>query len=145
MAKPARRQAGSTRQHFLRADCIHLTLVPHCGIYLFVVFIESKAFTRRLHELAADAADSVLAAIQSGLLNNPLRGDMVRGLGGIRKARVSNPVRGKGKRGGFRFLYLYLQRKEHLHLLFLFDKDEQEDLNPAQRSFLRQLVQHIKE
>jgi hypothetical protein len=30
-------------------------------------------------------------------------------------------------------------------LLFLLDKDEQEDLNPAQRSFLRQMVHHIKE
>jgi hypothetical protein len=122
-----------------------LILVPQCVIYLSVVFIESKAFTRRLHELAEDAADSVLTTIQSGLMDNPLRGDLVRGLGGIRKARVSNPLRGKGKRGGFRCMYLYLERKGHIHLLFLFDKDEQEDLNSAQRSFLRQLVERIKE
>lgn len=122
-----------------------MILVPQCVIYLSVVFIESKAFTRRLHELAEDAADSVLTTIQSGLMDNPLRGDLVRGLGGIRKARVSNPLRGKGKRGGFRCMYLYLERKGHIHLLFLFDKDEQEDLNSAQRSFLRQLVERIKE
>ena len=41
-------------------------------------------------------------------------------------------------------MYLYLERREHVHLLFLFDKDEQEDLNPAQRTFLRQLVERIK-
>ena len=110
-----------------------------------MVFIESKAFTRRLDELAQDAADSVLADIQSGLADNPVRGDMVKGLGGIRKARVSNPTRGKGKRGGFRYMYLYLEHKDHIHLLFLFDKGEQEDLNTAQRAFLRQLVEHIKE
>lgn len=110
-----------------------------------MVFIESKAFTRRLHELAKDAADSVLAGIQKGLLDNPARGDLVKGLGGIRKARVSNPGRGKGKRGGFRYMYLYVERKGHIHLLFLFDKNEQEDLNPAQRAFLRQLVNSIKE
>jgi len=98
-----------------------------------VVFIESKVFTRRLHELAKDSADSVLIGIQSGLLENPVRGDMVKGLGGVRKARISNPSRGKGKRGGFRYMYLYLERRGHVHLLFLFDKDEQEDLNPAQR------------
>jgi hypothetical protein len=57
-----------------------------------VVFIESQAFTRRLHELAENASDSVLANIQSALLDNPARGDMVKGLGGIRKARVSNPA-----------------------------------------------------
>jgi hypothetical protein len=109
-----------------------------------VVFIESKVFTRRLHELAKDSADTVLADIQSGLLENPVRGDMVKGLGGVRKARISNPARGKGKRGGFRYMYLYLERREHVHLLFLFDKHEQEDLNPAQRTFLRQLVERIK-
>lgn len=110
-----------------------------------MVFIESKVFTRRLYELANDSADTVLAEIQSSLLENPVRGDMVKGLGGVRKARVSNPARGKGRRGGFRYMYLYLERREHAHLLFLFDKDEQEDLNPAQRTFLRQLVERIKQ
>jgi hypothetical protein len=109
-----------------------------------VVFVESKAFTRRLHELAGGTADSVLSGIQSGLVDNPVRGDMVKGLGGIRKARVSNPARGKGTRDGFLYMYLYLDRRDHIHLLFLFDKNEQEDLNPAQRAFLRQLVENIK-
>ena len=110
-----------------------------------MVFIKSKVFTRRLHELAKDSADTVLADIQSSLLENPVRGDMVKGLGGVRKARVSNPARGKGRRGGFRYMYLCLEHREHVHLLFLFDKDEQEDLNPAQRTFLRQLVERSKE
>lgn len=77
-------------------------------------------------------------------MDDPGRGDMVKGLGGIRKARVSNPGRGKGKRGGFRYMYLYLERRNHIHLLFLLDKDEQEDLNAAQRAFLKQLVERIK-
>lgn len=110
-----------------------------------VVFVESKAFTRRLHDLAGNSADSVLSAIQKALLDDPVRGDLLKSLGGIRKARVSNPERGKGKRGGFRYMYLYLERKNRIHLLFLLDKGEQEDLNTAQRAFLRQLVQSIKE
>jgi hypothetical protein len=109
-----------------------------------VVFIESQAFTRRLHQLAKETSDSVLTNIQSALLDDPTRGDVVKGLGGIRKARVSNPGRGKGKRGGFRYVYLYLERRKHIHLLFLFDKDEQEDLNAPERAFLKQLVDRIK-
>lgn len=109
-----------------------------------MLFIESRVFTRRLHELAGDAADSVLSAIQSDLAENPVCGDLVRGLGGIRKARTANPTRGKGKRGGFRYMYLYLEHKSHIHLLFLFGKEEQEDLSPAQRAFLRRLVDRIK-
>jgi len=35
-----------------------------------------------------------------------------------------NPARGKGKRGGYRYLHLYLERRAHIHLLFLLDKGE---------------------
>jgi hypothetical protein len=117
-----------------------LTYILPCGIYYVVVFIESRAFTRRLAERTGDSAEAVLLQIQGDLLENPERGVKVRGLGGIRKARASNPSRGKGKRGGFRYLYLYVQRRGHIHLLFLLDKDEQEDLSAGERKVLRKLV-----
>jgi hypothetical protein len=71
-----------------------------------VVFIESQAFTRRLHQLAGVSADEVLRRIQEDLLRNPEKGDVTQGLGGMRKARTSNPTRGKGKRGGYRYMHL---------------------------------------
>jgi hypothetical protein len=110
-----------------------------------VVFIESKAFTRRLQELAKNDTDRVLSEIQRSLIRNPARGAVVKGLGEIRKARTSDPGRGKGKRGGFRYMYLYLEHRDHIHLLFLFAKNEQEDLDTAQRASLRGLVKDIKE
>jgi hypothetical protein len=109
-----------------------------------VVYIESTVFTRRLHRLAGDTALEVLHSIQENLLKNPSLGDLVRGLGGIRKARCSNPARGKGKRGGFRYLYLYLEDRGHIHLLYLLDKDEQADLSNHERNILRSLVEEIK-
>jgi len=109
-----------------------------------VVFIESVAFTRRLRELAGHSAEDVLRAIQDDLVANPLRGSMVQGLGGIRKARTGNPRRGKGKRGGFRYWYLFLERRDHIHLLILLDKDEQEDLDSQQRNALRRMVAELK-
>jgi hypothetical protein len=69
-----------------------------------VVIIESQAFTRRLHQLAGTSADQVLRRIQEDLLRNPEKRDVAQGLSGIRKARTSNPNRGKGKRGGYRYL-----------------------------------------
>jgi len=110
-----------------------LAHVPLCGTSYSVVFIESHSFTRRLLELAGDSADEVLDGIQEDLLKNPERDPVVKGLGGIRKARTSNPTRGKGKRGGYRYLHLYLERRNHLHLLLLLDKDEQEDLTNEER------------
>jgi hypothetical protein len=101
-----------------------------------VVFIESQAFTRRLHQLAGASADEVLRRIQEDLLKNPEKGDVAQGLSGIRKARTSNPTRGKGKRGGYRYM--------HLYLLFLLDKNEQEDLTTEQRRNLRVMVAELK-
>ena len=108
--------------------------------YHIVEFIESRRFTRRLHELAGDAADELLRAIESDLEQNPDRGALVPGLAGIRKARVGNPGRGKGKRGGFRYLYVYFRGDEQIGLLYLFDKDEQGDLTAAERKLLRDLA-----
>jgi hypothetical protein len=99
---------------------------------------------RRLHQLAGALAEEVLRQIQNDLLENPEKGSVVRGLAGIRKVRASNPARGKGKRGGFRYLHLYLQHRDHIHLLYLLDKDEQEDLNEEQRKMLREIVSRLK-
>ena len=113
-------------------------------MYHCVVFIESRAFTRRLHHLAGKDADDVLRGIQRDLLKDPHSGDVVPGLDGIRKARATNPRRGKGKRSGYRYMHLYLEHRDHIHLLFLLDKDEQEDLTAEQRRDLRTLVTELK-
>jgi hypothetical protein len=107
-----------------------------------VVFIESWWFTRRLRKLARDSADDVLQQIQQDLLKNPERGDVVKGFGGIRKARLSNPTRRKGKPAGYRYLYLYLEH--HIHLLFLLDKDEQGDLTDKDRKAVREMVTELR-
>jgi hypothetical protein len=65
-------------------------------------------------------------------------------LGGIRKARAANPTRGKGTRGGYRYMHLYLEHRDHIHLLLLFDKDEQEDLDKEQRKSLKRMVTELK-
>jgi hypothetical protein len=112
--------------------------------YHNVVFIESRPFTRRLLQLAGPDADAVLRAIQTELCEKPDRGAMVPGLGGIRKIRVANPGRGKGKRGGYRCLYLYLESRQHIHLLVLLDKNEQEHASEKQRKQMRDWVTQVK-
>ena len=61
--------------------------------YHNVEFIESRPFTRKLHQLAGEGADELLKAIQGQLAQKPDRGALVPGLGGVRKARVANPGR----------------------------------------------------
>jgi len=108
-----------------------------------VIFIESRPFTRWLYQLGG-AADELLRAIQGEPMKKPDRGDMVPGLGGVRKARIANPGRSKGKRGGYRYLYLYLEKRQHIHLLILLDKNEQEDATEEQRKQMREWVTQIK-
>ena len=109
-----------------------------------MVFIESRVFSRRLLAVGENASVEVLSAIQSDLLANPERGRVVQGLGGIRKGRAADPGRGKGKRGGFRYLYLYFVSDQEIYLLYLFDKDEREDLSPEERKLLRDLAAECK-
>jgi hypothetical protein len=113
--------------------------------YHNVEFIESQPFSRKLHRLAGDDADKILRAIQQDLHRKPDRGALVPGLGGVRKARIANPLRGKGKRGGYRYLYLYLEMRQHIHLLLLLDKNEQEDATEEQRKQIRQWATQVKQ
>jgi hypothetical protein len=108
-------------------------------------FIELAPFTRRLELLAKERADDVLLQIQSDLLANPKTGKVVEGTAGVRKARVANPARGKGKRGGFRYLYFYIEQEGQIFLLMIFSKDEQDDLTREQKKELAKAVQKLKE
>jgi len=110
-----------------------------------VVFIESRAFTREIHRLASGHADEVLSSIQSELLDDPERGDVVPGLSGIRKARIASPSTGKGKRGGLRYMFLYLRHRSHVHLLTIYGKGERIDLTREEKKVLAGLVQQIKQ
>lgn len=108
-------------------------------------FIELVSFTRRLETLAKEHADDVLLEIQNDLLANPRRGKVVEGTAGVRKARVANPARGKGKSGGFRYLYYYIEQDGQIFLLMIFSKDHQDDLSGEQRKKLAKAIQELKE
>jgi hypothetical protein len=114
--------------------------IPQCGTITLWSFIASGPFTPRLHQFAGDEAGEIWSVLQTN------RGAMVRGLGGIRKARGANPGRGKGKSRGYRYLYLYLylEPKRRVHLLFLLDKNEQEHATEEQRGVFREMVARIK-
>jgi hypothetical protein len=78
------------------------------------------------------------------LLADPERGDLVKGLGGVRKARIAAPTRPEGKSGGYRYLYLYLEMRGRIYLLYIFDKRERADLNDEERKVLASIVDRLK-
>jgi hypothetical protein len=108
-------------------------------------FIEFPAFTNRLMALAKERADDLLLEMQNDLLANPKRGKVVQGTAGVRKARATDPARGKGKRGGFRYLYFYIERDGQIYLLMVFSKDEQDDLTKEQKKTLVKSIRELRE
>jgi hypothetical protein len=111
------------------------------GLYCSMIFIESKVFSKAAQQLLTD---DELADLQQSLLQNPNLGDLIPGTGGLRKLRIGQHARGKGKRGGARVIYYFLQRRAHLHLLLLYSKAQAEDLTADQKKNLRQWIKEIE-
>ena len=82
--------------------------------------------------------------IEHTILENPKAGDVIQGTGGVRKLRIEDASRGKGKRGGFRVLFLDLPKSERTHLLVLYDKNQAADLSAAGKKVIKELVEEIK-
>jgi hypothetical protein len=105
------------------------------------LFIESSEFTRWLPSFLGDEA---YAALQSFLMEHPDRGTVLPGCGGLRKLRLADPKRRKGKRGGARIIYLHVPEANWIFLVDIYGKGEKEDLSAAERKVLKQLAEEFK-
>lgn len=106
------------------------------------LFVESKVFRAAIDKTRQAG---LLEVIQAEILANPECGDVIPGSGGIRKVRISDPARNKGKRGGFRVLFLDLPNVERTHLIWIFSKGVSEDIGPEEKTLFRQLANSIRE
>jgi hypothetical protein len=106
-------------------------------------FIESTAFTEWVQG-HAPAWDETYAALQQRLMEGPDLGRVIPGCGGLRKARIADPKRGKGKRGGARIIYLHVPEADWIYLLDIYDKDERADLSPDEKKILAELAEQLK-
>ena len=102
--------------------------------------LETVAFTRR--------ADALLTRTERDALVNavafdPRAGDIVPGLGGVRKLRWA-PA-GRGKRGAYRVIYYLYDEAHPIVALSLYAKNEQSDVSPAQRKAILTLITMLKE
>jgi hypothetical protein len=104
-----------------------------------LTFVESTIFTEQITSLMTDAE---YAAFQQRLAADPESGDVIPGLGGLRKVRVG--AKGKGKRGGARVIYLLLVQPGIIYLFYVYTKGDMTDLSPEQKRRLRQAVDDIK-
>ena len=106
-----------------------------------IMFVETRVFTKRVTNVGLEAG---LRELQEDLLANPEAGRLDPGTGGLRKIRMPDKGRGKGKRGGARVHYLWRSDKRLVYLLFVYGKDEADTLTPDQEKELRAVVVAIK-
>lgn len=72
------------------------------------------------------------------LAEDPTRGVLIRGTGGVRKFRYA--PEGRGKRGGVRIIYYFHSELMPVYVLAGFAKNEKDDLTPSEANALRKLV-----
>jgi hypothetical protein len=104
-------------------------------------FVETIEFTQWVKEYLSDES---LFDLQRQLLNDPGSGAVMPGCGGLRKIRVADPRRGKGKRGGARVVYLHLEELDQIHFVTVYGKDQKDDLSADDKKLYRQLVEILK-
>ncbi len=108
---------------------------------LWATFVETHVFTKRIVRLGLEQP---LRELQIELAANPKAGDVDPGTGGLRKVRVPDPRRGRGKRGGARVHYLWVPSRELIYLVFVYSKGEAATLTKDQRTALGRIVREIK-
>ena len=105
------------------------------------VFVELSEFTEWIAEFLAD---ETYAKLQRELMENPQKGDVIPGCGGLRKIRTPDPKRGKGKRSGARVIYLHVPEANWFFMLDIYGKDERDDLTAAEKKSLGKLGEELK-
>jgi hypothetical protein len=103
-----------------------------------VEFIETPTFTRLLVDLLTD---DEYKGLQNLLTENPERGPVIKGGGGIRKMRYALP--GRGKSGGVRVIYYWLRDDGQIYLLLIYPKSKKDDLTDRETALLREFVKEL--
>ncbi len=101
-------------------------------------FIETPTFTRAVLALLSE---DEYQDLQDALVENPERGDLIRGGGGIRKVR--HATQGRGKSGGVRVIYYWAKDKEQVYMLMIYPKSKKDNLTAAETAILRELVKEL--
>lgn len=88
--------------------------------------------------------DDDLRALEGLLLEDPERGDVMSGTGGLRKLRFAAPSRHTGKRGATRVGYAYFPTADSAVMVVIFSKNEKANLTASERGEIKQLLERVR-
>lgn len=104
-------------------------------------FIETPFFIKQINKFGST---EILNAIKKELAEYPERGDVIQGTKGARKGRIANPAKGKGKRGGFRYIYAFFIHADSIVLLHFYSKGKKDDLTQDEKTMLSEIIVEIR-
>jgi hypothetical protein len=101
-------------------------------------FIETQTFTRMVTALLAD---DEYKNLQIELMEDPGRGDLIKGGGGIRKMRFA--AQGRGKSGGIRVIYYWIKDNHQIYMLVMYPKSKKDNLSDKETAILSEFVKEL--
>lgn len=105
-----------------------------------ITIVETNVFYRECRKvLTEDQAEEM----KGFLAFNPIAGDLIPGLRGIRKLRWT--MNQKGKSGGVRIIYFFYDKDLPLFLLDIYSKSARTDLKPQEKKLLNKLIDDLIE
>lgn len=109
------------------------------------IIVLVKSFEKTIYRLinTKKIAEDDFEDLKKDLAQDPKKGPLITGTGGLRKIRLSSISRGKS--GGFRVCYFYDQKRETLFLLLIYPKNDQENLTALEKKTLKKLINAIEE
>lgn len=100
---------------------------------------ELPQFVRDAERIGLSAHEQ--QAIVNEIAAHPLKGDEIRGSGGLRKVRFAG--RGKGKSGGYRVLTAYFGPNVPVYLVAILSKGERSNFSAAEIAAFRKMTMQI--
>jgi hypothetical protein len=108
------------------------------------VFINSEIFTKFFDKFIKEGKllQKDFEDFESELLKDPKKGEVIPGMGGLRKIRIKSASGGKS--GGFRLDYLDFSEAGITYYIVIYPKNLKEDLSPEEKKIILKLIEKIK-
>ena len=103
-------------------------------------FIQTNEFFKNWDSLGFDDED--LRLLELSILEDPDKYPIMKGTGGLRKARIS--LDRKGKSGGARVCFVDFIFVETIYLITVYGKNETDNLSKAERNLIKKMIDTLK-
>lgn len=105
------------------------------------VFIMLPEFEKQWSKMGL--TDDDLKRLQYELLENPQKGDVMQGTGGLRKIRFA--FENRGKSGSSRVVYVDFAVYEKIYLVTAYSKNEKDNLTQAERNNIKKMIEALEQ